>query len=143
MSLTSKTAAVAATVAALGAIAVPTASAAPAPTTTTTTHTYNIKVDRGILAGGANTVTAKVKVTNPEKIVRDFWSRSTVQQVVRQGVNNKLQKPYQSQGFRCTPTLDGSMNASTARFTCKLRGADVPTTVTVTFTAPYLPPTAG
>ena len=54
--------------------------------------------------------------------------------VVRQGVNNGYQKPYMSQGFRCTPTLDGSMNASTARFTCKLQGADVPTAVTLTFT---------
>ena len=34
------------------------------------------------------------------------------------------------------------MNASTAHFTCKLRGADVPTTVKLTFTAPFLPPVA-
>jgi hypothetical protein len=146
MSFTAKTAAVAATVATLGAMSVPAiASADSAPNTTTTTanHTYNIKVNRGILTNGANTVKVNVKVTNPEKSVRDFWSRSTVQQVVRQGVNHKLQKPYMSEGFRCRPTLDGSMNASTARFTCKLQGADVPTAVTLTFTVPYLPPTAG
>jgi hypothetical protein len=82
-------------------------------------------------------------VTNPESSVRRLWSRSTVQQVVRRGVDQGIQKPYMSEGFRCTPVLDGSMNASTARFTCKLQGADVPTAVTVTFTAPYLPPTAG
>ena len=33
------------------------------------------------------------------------------------------------------------MNASTANFTCNLRGADVPTTVKLTFSAPFLPPT--
>jgi hypothetical protein len=127
--------------AALAALAIPaTATAATAPTQA---HTYHIAVKPGVLAGGQNTVTANVKVTNPESSVRRFWSRSTVQQVVRDGVNQGIQKPYMSEGFRCTPTLDGSMNASTARFTCKLQGADVPTTVTLTFTAPYLPPTAG
>ena len=101
-------------------------------------HTYHISVNPGILAGGQNTITANVKVTNPEKSVRDFWSRSTIQQVVRQGVNNGYQMPYKSQGFRCMPMIDGSMNASTENFTCKLRGADVPTTVTLTFAAPYM-----
>jgi hypothetical protein len=131
---------------ALVALAIPaTASAATTAhqQSTTRNHTYHISVKPGVLAGGQNTVTANVKVTNPESSVRRFWSRSTVQQVVRDGVNQGIQKPYMSEGFRCTPTLDGSMNASTARFTCKLQGADVPTTVTLTFTAPYLPPTAG
>ena len=141
MTIARKAATTAAIVASLGAVAIP--ATANAATTTTQNHTYHISVNPGILAGGQNTVTARVKVTNPENSVRDFWSRSTVQQVVRQGVNNGYQMPYMSQGFRCTPTLDGSMNASTARFTCKLQGADVPTTVTLTFTAPYLPPTAG
>jgi hypothetical protein len=141
MSLSRKSATTAAVIASLGAVALPaTASAAPAPTTQN--HTYHISVKPGILAAGQNTVTANVKVTNPENSVRRFWSRSTIQQVVRQGVNNGYQKPYMSQGFRCTPTLDGAMNASTARFTCKLQGADVPTAVTLTFTAPYRP-TAG
>ena len=141
MTIARKAAATAAVVASLGAVALP--ATANAATTTTQNHTYHITVNPGILAAGQNTITANVKVTNPEKSVRDFWSRSTVQQVVRQGVNNGYQKPYMSQGFRCTPTLDGSMNASTARFTCKLQGADVPTTVTLTFSAPYLPSTAG
>jgi len=35
------------------------------------------------------------------------------------------------------------VNANTARFTCRLRGADVPTSVRITFTAPYKPPTEG
>ena len=142
MSIARNTAAVAAVVASLGAVAIP-ATAGAATTTPMQTHTYRISVDPGVLAGGQSTITANVRVANPENSVRRFWSRSTVQQVVRQGVNNGYQMPYMSQGFRCTPTLDGSMNASTARFTCKLRGADVPTTVTLTFTAPYLPPTAG
>ncbi|RKQ93029.1 hypothetical protein C8N24_2888 [Solirubrobacter pauli] len=135
-----KAAAAAAVIAGLGAVAAPaTAGAATIPTQS---HTYHIAVKPGVLAGGQNQITANVKVANPQANVRRFWSRSTVQQVVRDGVDNNLQKPYMSQGFRCTPTLDGAMNASTARFTCKLQGADTPTTVTVTFTAPYLPPTA-
>ncbi|MBE2319824.1 hypothetical protein DVA67_027920 [Solirubrobacter sp. CPCC 204708] len=143
MLIARKAATAAAVIASLGAVALPATAGAATTTTTTQNHTYHISVNPGMLAGGQNTVTARVKVTNPENSVRRFWSRSTVQQVVRQGVNNGYQKPYMSQGFRCTPTLDGSMNASTARFTCKLQGADVPTTVTLTFTAPYLPPTAG
>jgi hypothetical protein len=126
--------------AAFVALAIPAAANAA---TTTQSHTYRIPVKQGVLAGGRDTITANVKVTNPESSVRRFWSRSTVQQVVRRGVDQGIQKPYMSEGFRCTPVLDGSMNASTARFTCKLQGADVPTAVTVTFTAPYLPPTAG
>jgi hypothetical protein len=137
MSITRNAATAAAIAASLGAVALP--ATANAATPITQNHTYNISVKPGILAGGQNTIKAQVKVTNPEKSVRYFWSRSTIQQVVRQGVNNGYQMPYSSQGFQCTPTLDGAMNASTARFTCKLRGADVPTAVTLTFTAPYLP----
>jgi hypothetical protein len=141
MSITKRVASVA-LIGALGVAAVPAAAnAAQAPVTQN--HTYNITVNKGILTNGQDVVKANVKVTNPQKNVRDFWSRSTIQQVVREGINNKYQKPYMSEGFRCTPTLDGSMNASTAKFTCKLQGADVPTTVLLTFTAPYLPPTAG
>ncbi|MDA0179440.1 hypothetical protein OJ997_03965 [Solirubrobacter phytolaccae] len=141
MTITKRVASVA-LIGAMGVAAVPAAAnAAQAPAAQN--HTYNIKVNKGILTNGQDVVKATVKVTNPQKNVRDFWSRSTVQQVVREGINNKYQKPYMSEGFRCTPTLDGSMNASTAKFTCKLQGADVPTTVLLTFTAPYLPPTAG
>ncbi|RKQ93015.1 hypothetical protein C8N24_2874 [Solirubrobacter pauli] len=128
-------------VAALAALAIPaTANAATPPIQS---HTYHVSVKPGTLANGQDTVTANVKVTNPENSVRRFWSRSTIQSMVREGIDNGYEMPYMSQGFRCTPVLDGSMNASTAHFTCKLQGADVPTGVTVTFTAPYLPPTAG
>ena len=140
MSITKRVASVA-LIGALGVAAVP-AAANAAQTPATQSYTYNISVNKGILTNGQNVVKANVKVTNPQKNVRDFWSRSTVQQVVREGINNQYQKPYMSEGFRCTPTLDGSMNASTAKFTCKLQGADVPTTVQLTFTAPYLPPVA-
>jgi hypothetical protein len=136
MSLT-RNATVAALVASLGVAAVPATSLAATQATSTATHTYHISVNQGALAGGQNTVTANVKVTNPVNSVRRFWSRTTIQNVVRQGVNNGIQKPYNSEGFQCVPVLDGSMNASTARFTCKLRGADVATAVTLTFTAPY------
>ena len=130
-------AALAATIAA-GA-AVPVAQAATTTTTTTTrTSVYHVAVNDGILAGGGDVVRVKSVVTNPEPSVRDWYSRSTIQKVVRKGVNNQYQKPYNSQGYRCVPVLDGSMSASTARFTCTLRGADVPTTVKVTFTVPFM-----
>jgi hypothetical protein len=132
-----KPALAAALVATLGAGALPAVSSAATTTTTKKTSTYHIAVNKGILAGGADTVTVKAVVSNPQKNVSDWYSRSTIQKVVRAGVNQKIQKPYTSQGYRCTPTLDGSMNASTARFTCKLQGADVPTSVTLTFTVPY------
>ncbi len=123
--------------------AVPAAQAATTTTTTTRTSVYHIRVNDGILAGGGDVVRAKVVVKNPDSSVRSWYNRSTVQKVVRKGVNNQIQKPYRSQGFRCVPVLDGSMNASVARFTCKLQGADVPTTVTITYTAAFMPPTAG
>ncbi len=135
----SKKAVAAALAAAIGAGAVvPAAQAATTTTTTTRTSVYHIRVNGGILAGGGNVVRAKVVVKNPDPTVRSWYSRATIQKVVRKGVNNQIQKTYRSQGYRCVPVLDGSMNASTAHFTCKLRGADVPTTVTVTYTAAFM-----
>jgi hypothetical protein len=129
--------------AAIGAGAVlPAASMAATTTTVKQTKTYNIKVDQGVLTNGASHVKAKVVVTNPNKAVKDWYSRATIAKVVRKGVNNGIQKPYNSQGYRCVPVLNGSMNASSAKFTCKLQGADVPTTVKITYTANFLPPTA-
>jgi hypothetical protein len=139
LSLSKKTVATA-LAAAIGAGAVvPAAQAAPS---TTRTSVFHIRVDDGALAGGGNTVRAKVVVKNPQRTVRNWYSRATIAKVVREGVNNGYQKPYNAQGYRCTPVLDGSMNASVARFTCKLRGADVPTTVKVTYTAAF-PTNAG
>ena len=85
---------------------------------------------------------AKVVVTNPRKSVSDWYSRATVQKVVRRAANQGIQKPFNYQGYRCVPVLEGSMNASTAYFTCRLRGGDVPTTVKLTFTIPFKPATA-
>lgn len=134
----SKKAVATALVAAIGAgAAVPAAQAATTTTTKTRTSIYHIRVNDGILAGGGDVVRVKSVVTNPEQSVRDWYSRSTIQKVVRKGVNNRYQKPYNSQGYRCVPVLNGSMNASTAKFTCKLQGADVPTTVKLTFTVPF------
>jgi hypothetical protein len=129
-------------VAALGAGAALPAAGQAATTTTTKTSVYNISVNKGVLAGGGNTVRAKVVVTNPQASVSDWYSRATIQKVVRKGVNNGIQKTYRSQGYRCVPVLDGSMNASTARFTCKLQGADVPTTVKLTYKVAFKPATS-
>jgi hypothetical protein len=113
-----------------------------AATTVKQTSTYNITVNKGVLAGGGRTVKAKVVVTNPEKSVSDWYSRATIQKVVRKAANQGIEKPFTYQGYRLVPVLDGSMNASTAHFTGKLRGGDVPTTVKLTFTIPFKPATA-
>jgi hypothetical protein len=113
-----------------------------AATSVKQTSTYNITVNKGVLAGGGRTVKAKVVVTNPQKSVGDWYSRATIQKVVRKAANQGIEKPFTCQGYRLVPVLDGSMNASTAHFTGKLRGADVPTTVKLTFTIPFKPATA-
>ena len=33
--------------------------------------------------------------------MRVWYSRATLQKLVRKGVNNQVQKPYTSQGYRC------------------------------------------
>jgi len=93
---------------------------------------YAVRVKPGVLAGG-RTVRTTVAVKNPVAGVRTWWSRRTVARVVRKGVNGGYEMPYASQGFRCTPSVTGG----TARFTCTLRGADVPTTVKLRFKARY------
>jgi hypothetical protein len=137
MSITKKAVATALVAVAGAGVAVPAAQASTTTTTTTKTSVYHIRVNDGILANGQNEIRAKVVVKNPESSVRDWYSRATIKKVVRKGVNNGIQKPYRSQGYRCVPVLNGSMSASVAKFTCKLQGADVPTTVKLTFTAPF------
>ncbi len=95
-------------------------------------RSYTVTVRKGALAHG-NTVMARVKVLNPEMKVSGWWSRRTVARVVRKGVNNGYQMPYASEGYRCTPTV----KAKQTRFTCRLRGADVPTMVTLTYAVRY------
>lgn len=130
-----------ATVGVTGA-ALPAVSSAATTANVKQTATYTISVNKGILAGGGNAVTAKVIVTNPDKTVSDWYSRATIQKVVRKAANQGIQKPFVYQGYRLTPVLDGSMQSSIAHFTGKLTGADVPTTVKVTFTIPFKPATA-
>jgi hypothetical protein len=125
-----------------GAAALPAISLAATPANTTQTTTYNITVNKGVLAGGGDQVKAKVVVSNPDKSVSGWYSRSTIQKVVRKAANQGIQKPFNYEGYRCVPVLDGSMSASTARFTCKLQGGDVATAVKLTFTIPFKPATA-
>jgi hypothetical protein len=95
-------------------------------------RTYDVRVNDGVLAKGS-TVQAKAVVSNPESSVQDWWSKGTIAKVVRKGVNGTYEMPYTSQGYRCTP----SVNGQTASFTCKLRGGDVATTIKLTFNARY------
>jgi hypothetical protein len=111
------------------------ASAAPAGASSTSTkivRSYSIPVDAGVLAQG-NTVKARVVISNPQSSVKRFYSRATIAKVVRKGINGKYEMPYRSQGFRVTPTVNGQ----TVTFIGKLRGADVPTTVKLKFSARY------
>lgn len=124
--------------AALAAAAFPAAGqAAPAPTKTV--H-YTVKVNQGILTTGTS-VKAKAVVSYPQNTVKDWWSRSTINTVVRDGINNGLEEPYRSEGYRCVPSITQTKQATIARFTCKLAGADTDTSVKLTFTASYDPPT--
>jgi dihydroxyacid dehydratase/phosphogluconate dehydratase len=95
-------------------------------------NTYNVKVAKGILDKGS-TVKAKATIVNGAAQQSDWWSQGTIATVVRAGVNKGYGKPYTSQGFRCTPVV----SAWNANFTCKLAGADVPTTIKLTFSASW------
>ena len=103
-------------------------AASPRPIATS----YNVSVNRNALASGT-TVKVKVTVTSPEAKVKSWWSRAAVTAVVRKGVNGGRQSPYSSEGYRCTPVVRGE----TTSFTCKLTGADVSTTVRLTFAVIY------
>ena len=95
-------------------------------------RTQNVNVTPMALAQG-HTVKTQVDVQNPESRVAQWWSRPSVDKVVQKGVDGGYQRPYESQGFRCTPVIKGE----TTSFTCKLRGADVPTIVTLKFNLVY------
>jgi hypothetical protein len=96
------------------------------------TTSYSVGVNPTALASG-KTVKAKLTVTSPEASVKSWWAPKTVAAVVRKGVNGGRQTPYSSEGYRCTPVVRGE----TTSFTCKLRGADVPTVVRLTFAVVY------
>ena len=98
----------------------------------TARYSYKVTVNKGVLTRG-NTVQASATVTDPEQKVKDWWSKSTVSSVVRKGVNGGYQRPYASQGYRCTPVV----RSATTSFTCKLQGADVATSIKLTFAVKY------
>jgi hypothetical protein len=93
---------------------------------------YSVAVKRGVLASGS-TVAASATVSDPEPTVAGWWSRKTITAVVQKGVNGGYQEPYSSQGYLCTPVIQ----AATTSFTCALRGADVATTVRLTFAVKF------
>jgi hypothetical protein len=96
------------------------------------TNTYKVQVAKGILDNG-NSVKATAVIANGAAQQSDWWSQSTISKVVKTGVNRGYGKPYISQGYRCTPVV----SAWNAKFTCKLTGADVPTTIKLTFAASW------
>ena len=93
---------------------------------------YQVTVQQGVLAKG-NTVKAQVEVVNPQQNVKSWWSQAAINAVVRKAVNGGYQEPFQAQGFRCTPTV----HAQYTSYLCKLTGADVPTTVWLSFSARF------
>jgi len=98
---------------------------------------YQVKVNPMALAKG-NTVQVKATITAPEAKVQSWWSQKSVAAVVRKGVNGGYQRPYMSEGYRCTPSIRGEKTT----FSCKLMGADVSTTVRLSFTVVYRGDTA-
>jgi PKD repeat protein len=117
--------------------ALPAISEASAAPNVKQTSTYAVTVNKGVLASGGRTVKAKAVVTNPQRNVSDWYSRSTIQKVVRKAANQGIERPFDYQGYRCTPVLSGGAKAPVAHFTCKLNGGDVPTTVKLTFAIPF------
>jgi hypothetical protein len=98
---------------------------------------YQVKVNPMALAKG-NTVQVKATITAPEAKVQSWWNQKTVSAVVRKGVNGGYQSSYMSEGYRCTPIIRGEKTT----FNCKLMGADVPTTIHLSFTVVYRGDTA-
>lgn len=112
----------------------PTAFAAATPKTAQKAQTkqYTVAVNPQNLASG-KTVQAKAVISAPEAKVSNWWSQNTVNQVVRRGVSGKG-TTYNVQGYQCSAKMKPQSNGSaTTNFTCKLRGADVPTSITLTF----------
>lgn len=102
-----------------------------------TTFKYNVPVKRMALAKGSNVI-ANGTVIWPQSNVSNWWSAGSVKRVVQAGVNNGRQSPYIKDGFRCVPTINGAKT----NFVCKLRGADVPTSVNLRYSLIYRGDTA-
>jgi hypothetical protein len=122
-----------------GIAAVPAAAIAATPhqPAKQTTFRYNVPVHRMALANGS-TVVAKGTVTSPQPNVSNWWSTNTIQRVVRAGVNSGRQSPYAKDGYQCVPTL----KLEKTNFVCKMRGADVPTSVNFRYSLVYRGDTA-
>ena len=101
------------------------------------TFKYNVPVNRMALAKGTHVV-ANGTVTWPQSNVSGWWSANTINRVVRAGVNNGRQSPYSKDGFQCTPTINGEKT----NFVCKMKGADVPTSVNFRYSLIYRGDTA-
>jgi hypothetical protein len=97
------------------------------------TQTYTVSVNPKYLASGS-TVKAKAVITAPEAKVSSWWNQKTVNTVVRKGIGHGT--TYKSEGYQCSAKMTPHSNGSaTTNYTCKLRGADVPTGITLTFGA--------
>lgn len=106
------------------------------------TVSYNVPVKPLALASG-KTVKATAVVTSPQANVSNWWNQKTVNAVVRKGVNGGYQSPYQAQGYQCVPKVKPQSNGSSiTSFNCKLQGADVPTTVRLSYNVVYRGDTA-
>ena len=134
-----KTAVATALIATLGAGVLPAASQAATTKTPTITKHYNVATG-AIQANNERTVPVTVKVTNPENSVSSWWSKKNVQDVTDLAVTGGWKKPFRFEGFRCVPTFPDGLSGYKADFTCKLQGADVPTTVTLKFGVKYTIP---
>lgn len=125
----------AAAVVAVAAVAMP--GAAMAATPKQTSFNYNVPVKAMVLAKG-RTVAVTGKVTSPQNNVKNWWSANAIKSTVQKGVNVAYQRPYNANGFRCTPVIKGERT----NFTCSLKGADVPTIVNFKYSIVYRGDTA-
>lgn len=133
------TAVASALIATLGAGVVPAASQAATAKTPTITKHYTVATG-AIQANSKKTVRVTVKVTNPQNSVKSWWSKNNVQDVTNFAVTGGWKKPFRYEGFRCVPRFPDGVKGYKANFTCKLQGADVPTTVTLKFGVKYTTP---
>jgi hypothetical protein len=107
-------------------------AATPKAAPKTQTKQYTVSVNPMALASG-KTVKATAVITAPEAKVSNWWSQSTVNQIVRRGVSGKG-TTFKLQAYSCSAKMKPQSNGSaTTNFTCTLRGADVPTGITLTF----------
>jgi hypothetical protein len=76
-------------------------------------------------------LSAKDVVTSMEQFIKC----SNANKVVTKAAKKGLEKPFNSSGFRCTPTV--AADNVTVKYACKLTGADNPTSATLEFTVVF------